>query len=69
MWGNIQDKLFFTPLLASFEELLAQITGAFATIDVDMIHRIWDKIAYGWDICCVTQGNHKKQLRISVDTT
>jgi hypothetical protein len=45
------------------------ITEAAATIDVNMIHRIWDEIVYGWDMCYVTRGNHSEQLSISVDTT
>ena len=29
---------------------------------VDMIHRIWDEIAYRWDICRVTRGNSVEHL-------
>jgi hypothetical protein len=48
------------------EELQARLTGAVETIDVDTIHRIWDEIAYGWDIYRVTQETRIEHLRISV---
>ena len=47
----------------------ARITETVATLDTDMIHRIWDEIAYSWDICRVTRGTYTEQLRISVDKT
>ena len=42
VWRYVEDKVFAPPLPASSEELRAWITEAFATIDVDMIHRVWD---------------------------
>jgi hypothetical protein len=62
MWGDIKDKVFVPPLSASLEELRAWITEVVTTIDVDMIHRIWDEVAYRRDICRVTRGNHDEQL-------
>jgi hypothetical protein len=54
LWGYVKDKVFVPPLPATLEELQAQVTEAVVTIDANMIHRIWDEIAYRWDICCVT---------------
>ena len=62
IWGDVKDKVFVPPLSASLEKLRAWLTEAVTTIDVDMIHRIWDEIAYSWDICRVTRGNHNDQL-------
>ena len=62
VWGCVEDKVFASSLPASLEELRAWIAEAVATIDVHMIHRIWDEIAYGWDICRVTRENHIEQL-------
>jgi hypothetical protein len=50
MWGYVKDKNYILPLPASLEELLTRITEEVATIDADMIHWIWDEIAYRWDI-------------------
>jgi len=66
---DVKDKVFVPPIPASLEELRAQITEVVTTIDADMIHRIWDEIAYRWDICCVTRGNHIEHACISVDKT
>jgi hypothetical protein len=45
VWGYVKDKVFVPTPPASLEELWARITEAVATIDVDMIHKIWDEIA------------------------
>ena len=58
LWGYVKDKVFAPSLPASLGEVRTRITEAFATIDLHMIHRVWDEIAYGWDICRVTRGNH-----------
>ena len=52
--GYIKDKCSVSPLPATLEELQAQVTEAVVTIDMDMIQRMWDEIAYRWDICCMT---------------
>jgi hypothetical protein len=69
VWGCVKDKVCVPPLHANLEELQARITEAVATIDADMIHGIWVEIAYRWDICRATRGNHIGHLRISVDKT
>jgi len=52
-WGYVKD--FVPPLLVSLEELRSRITEAVATMDAEMIRRIWDEIAYRWDMCRVTR--------------
>ena len=58
VWRCIKDQVFVPPLPASLEELRTWITDVVETTDADVIHRIWDEIAYRWDICPVTRGNH-----------
>jgi hypothetical protein len=62
VWGYVKHKVFVPPLPASLEELQARITEAVATIDADMIHTIWEEIAYRWDIRRVIRGNHNEHL-------
>jgi hypothetical protein len=62
VWGYIKGKVFVPALPASLGELRARITEAVETIDADMIHRIWDEIAYRWDTCRMTRGNHIEHL-------
>jgi hypothetical protein len=40
----VKDQVLVSPLPARVEKLWARITVAVATIDADMIHRIWDEI-------------------------
>ena len=67
VWGCVKDKVFVSPLPASLEELRTRTTEAVATTDVDMIHRVWDEVAYWLDIWFVTRGNHTEHLWMSVD--
>jgi hypothetical protein len=69
MWDYVKDKVFVPLLPASLEELRARITEAAATIYADTIHRIWEEIAYRWDICRVTRENCIEHLCVSVDKT
>jgi hypothetical protein len=71
VWGYVHNKVFDSPLSVCLEELRARITEAIATIDADMIYRIWKEIrvAYRWDICRVTRGNHIEQLCIYLNNT
>jgi len=64
VWAYVQGKyrVLNPPVPKSMEELQARITQAGATMDADMSHRIWDEIAYRWDMCRVTRGNHIEQL-------
>jgi hypothetical protein len=67
VWGYVKDKVFVPLLPANLEELGARITEAAATVYADMIRRIWNEIAYRWDICPVTRENYIEHLWISVD--
>jgi hypothetical protein len=48
--GKVKDKVFVPLLPESSEELRTRTTEAVATVDVDMIYRIWDEVACRWDI-------------------
>jgi hypothetical protein len=44
VWRHGKDKVLPPHLPASLEELRTRITEAIATVNADMIHRIWDEI-------------------------
>ena len=62
IWGYVKDKVFVPLLPASLEELRVRITEAVASIDADVIHRIWDEVAYTWDISRLRRGNYTEHL-------
>jgi hypothetical protein len=56
--GYAKDNVSVPPLPSSLEELRTRIIEEVASVDVDMIYRIWDEIDYRWDTCFVTRENH-----------
>ena len=69
VWEYVKNNDFAPTLPASLEERRAQITEAVATRYAEKIHRIWDEIAYRWDICRLTRGKHIEHIWIAVDKT
>jgi hypothetical protein len=43
-------------------QLRKRIVEAVAAIDRQMLHRVWQEIDYGIDICRVTKGGHTEHL-------
>jgi hypothetical protein len=61
VWGYVKDKVLFHLFLQVWK-IYGDITAAVASKDADMIDRFWNEIAYRWDICRVTRGNHVELL-------
>lgn len=62
IWGYVKDSVFVPPLPANLPELRARIVNAFAQIDRDMLHRVWDELHYRVDVCRITKGAHIEHL-------
>jgi hypothetical protein len=64
VWTYVEDKdkVFDPHVPKRLEELQARITEAVATIDADMINKIWDEIAYRRDICLVSREKHIEEM-------
>ena len=60
--GYVKDQVFVALLPSRVAEVWARITETVATVDADMINRIWDEIFNRWDICRVTRGNLNEHL-------
>jgi len=58
VWVYIKENVFVPPLPAGLEEPQARTIEAVASIEADVIHRIWDEIADRWDIRRVTTEIH-----------
>jgi hypothetical protein len=50
--------VYFPPLPANVDYILAGITGAVAEVVLDMLCCAWEEVRYRKDICCATSGSH-----------
>jgi hypothetical protein len=66
VWRYAKDKDFVPPLPAGFGRTTGTDNRSHCDCNADMIHRIWDKIAYRWDMFHVTRGNHVECLWVYV---
>jgi len=57
LWGYVKDKVFSTPV-PDITNLKARITGAFATLTLDMLENTWREIDYRVDVLRATKGAH-----------
>ena len=50
------------PLPHDLNEMKERIRRAVASVDADMLHRVWNELDYRLDVCRVTQGSHIEHL-------
>jgi transposase len=62
LWGYVKDKVYVPPLTSDLDELKQRITRAVESINVDMLHRVWNELDYRLDVCRVTRGAHIEHL-------
>ena len=60
--GYTKDKVYVPPLADNLDALKQRIIAADASIDEDMLSRIWQEIDYRMVICRVTNGSHIEHL-------
>jgi hypothetical protein len=53
---GLWQKVYVLPLPQSVKELLNRIRDAVMSLDEDMLRRVWDEIAFRWDVCRITRG-------------
>ncbi|KAJ4429729.1 hypothetical protein ANN_21933 [Periplaneta americana] len=58
LWAFVKDRVFVPPLPHNLDEIKEHIRRAVASVDAAMLHRIWNKIDYGLDVCRVTHRSH-----------
>jgi len=62
LWGYVKSLVYVPPLPANVNELKQRITIALETVTQDMLHRIWEELDYGHDVCRETGGAHIEHL-------
>jgi hypothetical protein len=58
LWGFVEDRVFVAPLPANVVQHLTRIITAVAGVIPEMLRCVWQEIACGWDVCCITTGSH-----------
>jgi hypothetical protein len=58
LWGYVKDVVYIPPLTNDLQELRQHIIAAVATINRDMLEKVWTEMGYRIDMCCVTRGSH-----------
>jgi hypothetical protein len=58
LWGYVKDVVYVPPLPNDLQELRQRIIAAVATINRDMLERVWTETDYRIDVCSVTRGFH-----------
>jgi hypothetical protein len=61
-WGYIKGKVYVPPLPQSLKELQDRICDAVMSINKNMLCRIWNEVAFRWDMHCITHGSHIEHL-------
>jgi hypothetical protein len=62
LWGYVKDIVYVPPLPNDLQELTQSIIAAVATINRDMLARVWTEMDYRIDVCRVTRGSHTECL-------
>jgi hypothetical protein len=60
--GYVKEQVFVPPLPLVIDKLKLRITATIATIDRNILERIWDELDYRVNICRVTNGAHIEHL-------
>jgi hypothetical protein len=58
LWGYVKDVVYVPPLPNDLQELRQCIIAAVATINRDMLERVWTEMVYQIDVCPVTRASH-----------
>jgi hypothetical protein len=53
LWGYVKDVVHVPPLTNDLQELRQRIIAAVATINRDMLERVWTEMDYRTDACAV----------------
>jgi hypothetical protein len=58
LWRYVKDVVYVPPLPNDLQKLRQRIIAAVATINRDMLERVWTEMDYRIDVCRVIRGSH-----------
>ncbi|PSN56132.1 hypothetical protein C0J52_03356 [Blattella germanica] len=62
LWGFVKERVFSPPLPLNIDDFKQRIRQAVASVDADMLQRVWDELDYRMDVCRMTGGAHIENL-------
>jgi hypothetical protein len=68
LWGYVKDVVYVPPLPNDLQELIQHIIAAVATINRDMLEKVWTEMDYRIDVCRLTRGYHIECLSGNIKT-
>lgn len=57
LWGFVKDKVYRTRVI-DLDDLKARIRAAIASVDIDMLRRVWTELEFRLDVVRATRGAH-----------
>jgi hypothetical protein len=58
LWGFMKDNVYIPPLPTTLHELKTRIREACANTDQEILHNVWQKAEYRFDVARATRGAH-----------
>jgi hypothetical protein len=58
----MKDNVYIPPMPVDLQELRDRIVNTIALVYVTFLDKLWDKLEYRLDVCCITRGSHIEHL-------
>jgi hypothetical protein len=58
----MKDNVYIPPMPVDLQEIRDRIVNAIALIDANFLDKLWDKLEYCLDVCCINRGSHIEHL-------
>jgi hypothetical protein len=60
----MKDNVYIPPMPVDRRELCDKIVSTIALTDVTFLKKLWDKLEYCLDVCCITRVSHIELVKI-----
>jgi hypothetical protein len=60
--GTVKDNVYIPPMPVDRQEIRDKIVNTLALVDANFLDKLWDKLEYRLDVCCITRGSHIEHL-------
>ena len=57
LWSYVKDQVYSTRVI-DLDDVKARIRAAIASVDIDMLRRVWTELKFRLDVVRATRGAH-----------